>query len=80
VPQQQEHTHTPQPSPHPALAPAPAAAPAVAPTAALTPAPARAPPDVLKPDIQCVRTHWIRGFMAFQLARRTRIVVLMGSV
>jgi hypothetical protein len=23
--------------------------------------------DVLKPDIQCVRTHWNRGFMAFQL-------------
>ena len=19
----------------------------------------------MKPDIQCVRTHWIRGFMAF---------------
>ena len=34
-------------------------------------------PDVLKPDIQCVRTHWNRGFMAFQLSRRTRIVVLM---
>ena len=34
-------------------------------------------PDVLKPDIQCVRTHWNRGFMAFQLTRRTRIVVLM---
>jgi hypothetical protein len=34
-------------------------------------------PDVLKPDIQCVRTHWIRGFIAFQLARRTRIVVLV---
>jgi len=27
-------------------------------------------PDALKPDIQCVRTHWIRGFMTFQLARR----------
>jgi hypothetical protein len=26
--------------------------------------------NVLKPDIQRVRTHWIRGFMAFQLARR----------
>jgi hypothetical protein len=34
-------------------------------------------PDVLKPDIQCARTHWNRGFMAFQLARHTRIVVLM---
>jgi len=27
-------------------------------------------PDALKPDIQCVRTHWIRGFITFQLARR----------
>ena len=26
--------------------------------------------DALKPDIQCVRTHWSRGFMTFQLARR----------
>ena len=34
-------------------------------------------PHVLKPDIQCVRTHWNRGFMAFQLTRRARIVVLM---
>jgi len=24
----------------------------------------------------CVRTHWIRGFTAFQLARRTRTVLL----
>ena len=34
-------------------------------------------PDVLKPDIHGVSTHWNRGFMAFQLARRTRTVVLM---
>ena len=34
-------------------------------------------PDALKPGIQCVRTHWIRGFMAFQLARRTLTVMLM---
>jgi len=27
-------------------------------------------PDALKPDIQCVRTHWIRSFMTFQLALR----------
>ena len=33
-------------------------------------------PDALKPDFQCARTHWIRGFMAFRLARRTRAVVL----
>jgi hypothetical protein len=41
--------------------------------------PARRLPDVLKPGIHGVRTQWIRGFMAFQLARRTRIVMLMGS-
>ena len=31
-------------------------------------------PDAMKPDIQCVRTHWIRGFMALpegRLASRT---------
>jgi len=22
-------------------------------------------PDALKPDIQCVRTHWIRGLLTF---------------
>ena len=27
-------------------------------------------PEALKPDIQCVRTHWIRGLLTFQLARR----------
>jgi hypothetical protein len=36
-------------------------------------------PDVMKPDIQCVRTNWIWGFMTFQLARPTRAVVLMVS-
>jgi hypothetical protein len=25
----------------------------------------------------CARTHWIRGFMAFQSARGTRTVILM---
>jgi hypothetical protein len=34
-------------------------------------------PDALEPDFQCVRTHWNRGFMAFQLVRRTRTVMLM---
>jgi hypothetical protein len=34
-------------------------------------------PDVLKPGIHCVTTHWIRGFMAFQLARHTRTVMLV---
>jgi hypothetical protein len=27
--------------------------------------------------IHGARTHWIRGFMAFQLARHTRTVMLM---
>jgi hypothetical protein len=31
----------------------------------------------MKPDIHGVTTHWIRGFMTFQLARRTRTVLLM---
>jgi hypothetical protein len=34
----------------------------------------------MEPGIHCVRTHWIRGFMAFQLARRRRIVRLMVLV
>ena len=34
-------------------------------------------PDAMKPGIHCVRTHWIRGFMAFQLARCTRTVMPM---
>jgi hypothetical protein len=29
--------------------------------------------DVMDPGFHCARTHWIRGFMAFQLARRTRL-------
>jgi hypothetical protein len=33
----------------------------------------------MEPGIHCVRVHWNRGFMAFQLARRTRIVMLMVS-
>jgi hypothetical protein len=37
-------------------------------------------PDVLKPGIHCVRTHWIRGFMPFQLTWRTRTVRLMVPV
>ena len=37
-------------------------------------------PDALKPDFHCVTTHWIRGFMAFQLVRRTRTVRLMVPV
>jgi len=34
----------------------------------------------MKPGIHCVRTHWIRGFMAFLLARRTLTAMLMVSV
>jgi hypothetical protein len=34
-------------------------------------------PDVMDPGIHSVRTRWVRGFMAFQLARPTRIVVLV---
>jgi hypothetical protein len=34
------------------------------------------PLDALDPGFQCVRTHWIRGFMAFQLVRRTRSMML----
>ena len=37
-------------------------------------------PDAMKPGFHCVRTHWIRGFIAFQLARRIRIVMLMVPV
>ncbi|MGH3175243.1 MAG: hypothetical protein ACRDPF_15430 [Streptosporangiaceae bacterium] len=37
-------------------------------------------PDAVKPGFHCVRTHWIRGFMAFQLDRRTRTVVLIVPV
>ena len=33
--------------------------------------------DAMEPGIHCVRTHWIRGFMAFQLARHARTVMLM---
>jgi hypothetical protein len=33
--------------------------------------------DALEPGFHCVRTHWIQGFMAFQLARRTRGVMVM---
>ena len=37
-------------------------------------------PDAVKPGFHCVTTHWIRGFMAFQLARRTRTVLLAVPV
>jgi hypothetical protein len=33
--------------------------------------------DALEPGFHCVRAHWIRGFMAFQVARRTRRVMVM---
>jgi hypothetical protein len=34
-------------------------------------------PDAVEPGFQCVRAQWIRGFMAFQPTRHTRIVMLM---
>ena len=34
----------------------------------------------MEPGFHCVRTRWIRGFMTFQLAWRTRIVMLMVAV
>jgi hypothetical protein len=34
-------------------------------------------PDAVEPGFDCVRTHWIRGFIAFQIARRTQGVMLM---
>ena len=34
-------------------------------------------PDVMDPGIHGVRTRWIRGFMAFQLDRRARTVMLV---
>jgi len=37
-------------------------------------------PEALDPGFHCVRAHWIRGFMAFRLVRRTRIVTLMVPV
>jgi len=33
--------------------------------------------DAMKPGIHCVGTHWIPGFMAFQLVQRIRAVRLM---
>jgi hypothetical protein len=35
-------------------------------------------PDALKPDIQCVRTHWNRGFSVWPTARLRGCVVLCG--
>jgi len=37
-------------------------------------------PDVVKLGFHCVRTHWIRGFIAFQLVRRIQTVMLTVSV
>jgi hypothetical protein len=34
-------------------------------------------PDAARRLPHACRTHWIRGFMAFQPVRRTRIVMLM---
>ena len=50
-------------------------------TAAPPGPPARTPcPDALKPGFHGVRTHWIRGFMTFDLARSRPTVMLMVPV
>ena len=36
--------------------------------------------NALDPGFHCVRAHWIRGLMAFDLARRIRTVMLMVPV
>ena len=46
---------------------------------ALTPDGRLTLPDALEPGFHGARTHWIRGFMAFQLALRTRTAMLMVS-
>jgi hypothetical protein len=35
--------------------------------------------NALDPGFHCVRAHWIRDFMTFQLARRARTMMLMVS-
>lgn len=35
------------------------------------------PQSPLDPGFHCVRMHWIRAFMAFQLAKRTRAMMLI---
>jgi len=37
-------------------------------------------PAAVEPGFHCARTHWIQGFMTFQLARRTRTVLLVVLV
>jgi hypothetical protein len=34
-------------------------------------------PDAVEPGFQCVKTHWIRGFMAFHRVRHVQTVMLM---
>jgi hypothetical protein len=36
--------------------------------------------DALEPGFQRARTHWIRGFMAFQRVRPTETMMLMVPV
>ena len=38
------------------------------------------PPNALDSGFDCARAHWIRGFIAFQLVRITRIAMLVVSV
>ena len=37
-------------------------------------------PDAMEPGFHGAQAHWIRGFMAFLLVRRTRTGMLMVSV
>jgi hypothetical protein len=37
-------------------------------------------PNAMKPDFQCARTRWIRGFIAFPKGRTAPGVMLMVSV
>jgi hypothetical protein len=37
-------------------------------------------PDAMESGIHCVRTHWIRGFMAFHQVRHVRTMMLVVPV
>jgi hypothetical protein len=42
--------------------------------------PGRRPSDAMESGFECVRTHWIRGFMALSPTRQTQVVMLMVPV
>src|SRR5262249_9615349 len=85
----------PPPPPAPSPPPRPPPPPTAAPRAPTPRPPARRPPsrptsppplppaphpDATKPRIHDVRLHWIRAFMTFRLARRSRHVMLIVPV